>query len=36
MLERPELAELTLVLETPGEPERRARDIALLRSFVPV
>jgi deoxyribonuclease IV len=30
---RPELAELTLVLETPGGPERRAADIALLRSF---
>jgi deoxyribonuclease-4 len=35
LLERPELAELTLVLETPGEPERRAADIALLRSFAP-
>jgi deoxyribonuclease IV len=32
---RPELTELTLVLETPGDPERRAADIALLRSFAP-
>jgi deoxyribonuclease-4 len=30
---RPELQELTLVLETPGDPVRRAADIALLRSF---
>jgi deoxyribonuclease-4 len=30
---RPELAELTLILETPGEAERQAADITLLRSF---
>jgi deoxyribonuclease-4 len=35
LVERPELAELTLVLETPGDPERRAADIALLRSLAP-
>jgi deoxyribonuclease-4 len=30
---RPELAELTLILETPGEAERQAADIAMLRSL---
>ncbi len=30
---RPELAELTLILETPGEAERQAADITLLRSL---
>ncbi|MGH2595119.1 MAG: deoxyribonuclease IV [Actinomycetota bacterium] len=30
---RPELAELTLILETPGEAARQAEDIALLRSL---
>ena len=30
---RPELADLTLILETPGDAERHARDIALLRSL---
>ena len=31
---RPELADLTLILETPGDAERHAQDIALLRSLV--
>jgi deoxyribonuclease IV len=30
---RPELADLALILETPGEAERQAEDIALLRSL---
>lgn len=30
---RPELTELTLILETPGEAERQAADITLLRSL---
>jgi deoxyribonuclease-4 len=30
---RPELAQLTLILETPGEAERQAADITLLRSL---
>jgi deoxyribonuclease-4 len=29
----PEVADLTLILETPGDAERHARDIALLRSL---
>jgi len=32
---RPELRELTFVLETPGDVERRARDIDTLRSLAP-
>ena len=35
ILERPELADLTLILETPGEAERHARDIQLLRELAP-
>lgn len=30
---RPEVADLTLILETPGDAERHARDIAFLRSL---
>ena len=30
---RPELADLALILETPGDAARQAEDIALLRSF---
>jgi deoxyribonuclease-4 len=30
---RPELADLAFILETPGDAERQARDIALLRSL---
>ena len=30
---RPELADLALILETPGEAERQAEDIAFLRSL---
>jgi deoxyribonuclease-4 len=33
IVRRPELAELTLILETPGGAERQATDIALLRSL---
>ncbi len=33
LVSRPELADLTLVLETPGDAERHAEDIALLRSL---
>jgi deoxyribonuclease-4 len=32
---RPELRDLTFVLETPGDVERRVRDIATLRSLAP-
>lgn len=35
ILVRPELADLTLILETPGDAERHAHDIELLRSLVP-
>ncbi|MDP9329686.1 MAG: deoxyribonuclease IV [Actinomycetota bacterium] len=35
LLARPELAELSLILETPGDAQRHARDIATLRAFVP-
>ena len=35
IIARPELAELTLILETPGDAERHAHDIALLRSLAP-
>ena len=33
LVTRPELADLALILETPGEAERQAEDIALLRSL---
>lgn len=33
IVSRSELADLTLILETPGDPERHARDIALLRGL---
>ena len=33
LVARPELADLTLILETPGEAERQAEDIAFLRSL---
>jgi deoxyribonuclease-4 len=33
ILARPELADIALILETPGEAERQAQDIALLRSL---
>jgi deoxyribonuclease-4 len=32
---RPELADLALILETPGEADRQAEDIAFLRSIAP-
>ena len=32
---RPELADLALILETPGEADRQAEDIAFLRSLAP-
>lgn len=35
LMTRPELADLTLILETPGEVDRHAADIALLRSLAP-
>lgn len=34
IIARPELADLALVLETPGEAERQAEDIAFLRSLI--
>ena len=34
LVARPELADLTLILETPGDTERHATDIALLRSLL--
>jgi deoxyribonuclease-4 len=34
LVARPELAHLALILETPGDAERHAHDIELLRSFV--
>jgi deoxyribonuclease-4 len=33
LLARPELADLTLILETPGDAERHARDITTLRAL---
>lgn len=33
IVERPELAGVPFILETPGDAERQARDIAMLRSF---
>jgi deoxyribonuclease IV len=35
LLARPEVADLTLILETPGDAERHARDIATLRALAP-
>jgi deoxyribonuclease IV len=35
LVARPELADIPLILETPGEPERQAEDIAFLRSLTP-
>ena len=33
IVSRPELADLALILETPGEAQRQAEDIAFLRSL---
>jgi deoxyribonuclease-4 len=33
IIARPEIADLALILETPGEAERQAEDIAFLRSL---
>jgi deoxyribonuclease-4 len=33
LLARPEVADLAFILETPGDAERHARDIALLRGL---
>jgi deoxyribonuclease IV len=35
LLAQPELADLTLILETPGDAQRHARDIATLRALLP-
>ena len=34
LLTRPELSDVTVILETPGDAERKARDIGLLRRLV--